>query len=149
MITILANLPPPRTERLSVLNILAGAAPHHSSKAVRALCRTDPFWPIGLRKSVRAYAGVRSSPAGERVRSFTIIMTAPNELCARFHNRMPAILQPAAWQAWLGEEPAELPQIKAPLGPYPAEDIVCWPVSPRIGNARNNDPGLVEPVVLN
>jgi putative SOS response-associated peptidase YedK len=83
------------------------------------------------------------------VRSFTIIMTAPNELCARFHNRMPAILQPAAWQAWLGEEPAELPQIKAPLGPYPAEDMVCWPVSARVGNVKNDDPGLVEPIVLN
>src|SRR5437016_6467565 len=32
------------------------------------------------------------SPAGERIRSFTIITTQPNELCAELHNRMPAVL---------------------------------------------------------
>jgi putative SOS response-associated peptidase YedK len=35
------------------------------------------------------------SPAGERIRSFTIITTRPNELCAELHNRMPAVLKPA------------------------------------------------------
>jgi putative SOS response-associated peptidase YedK len=34
------------------------------------------------------------SPAGERIRSFTIITTPPNELCAELHNRMPAVLKP-------------------------------------------------------
>jgi hypothetical protein len=61
---------------------------------------------------------------------------------------MPAILKPVAWPAWLGEEPAELPQIKALLGPYPAEDMVCWPVSARVGNVRNNDPRPIEPISL-
>jgi hypothetical protein len=32
------------------------------------------------------------SPAGEWVRSFAIVTTAPNELCAELHNRMPAVL---------------------------------------------------------
>jgi hypothetical protein len=32
------------------------------------------------------------SPAGERIRSFTIITTQPNELCAELYNRMPAVL---------------------------------------------------------
>jgi putative SOS response-associated peptidase YedK len=44
---------------------------------------------------------------GERVRSFAIVTTEPNELCARLHNRMPAVLAPEAWPAWLGEEPAD------------------------------------------
>jgi putative SOS response-associated peptidase YedK len=47
------------------------------------------------------------SPAGEWVRSFAIITTAPNELCAEIHNRMPVVLKPAAWPAWLEEEPGE------------------------------------------
>jgi hypothetical protein len=38
---------------------------------------------------------------------------------------------------------------RAPLlAPYPSEDMVCWPVSARVGNVKNNDPSLVEPVVL-
>jgi hypothetical protein len=79
------------------------------------------------------------SPAGEWMRSFAIITTTPNELCAEIHNRMPVILKPEAWPAWLGEKPAEVPQLKALLAPYPSEDMICWPVSARVGNVRNND----------
>jgi putative SOS response-associated peptidase YedK len=46
------------------------------------------------------------SPAGERVLSFAIITTTPNELCAELHNRMPVILSPEVWPVWLGEDPA-------------------------------------------
>src|SRR5712664_2540849 len=74
------------------------------------------------------------SPAGERIRSFAIVTTTPNELCAELHNRMPVILAPAAWPMWLGEEPAELPQLKALLAPYPSDEMVAWPVSTRVGN---------------
>jgi putative SOS response-associated peptidase YedK len=86
------------------------------------------------------------SPAGERVRSFAIITTTPNELCAQLHNRMPVVLQPSAWPAWLGEEPADAPLLKALFTPYPSEEMVAWPVSPRVGNVKNNDPSLIEPI---
>jgi putative SOS response-associated peptidase YedK len=89
------------------------------------------------------------SAACEWVRSFAIITTTPNELCAELHNRMPVVLNPAAWPAWLGEEPADAPQLKALLAPYPSEDMVAWPVSPRVGNVKNNDPSLIERVAVN
>jgi hypothetical protein len=25
--------------------------------------------------------------------------------------------------------------------------MICWPVSPRVGNVRNNDASLIEPLV--
>jgi hypothetical protein len=25
--------------------------------------------------------------------------------------------------------------------------MTCWPVSPRVGNVKNNDPSLIEPVI--
>jgi hypothetical protein len=31
---------------------------------------------------------------------------------------------------------------------YPSNDMICWPVSPRVGNVRNNDPSLIEPIVF-
>jgi putative SOS response-associated peptidase YedK len=71
----------------------------------------------------------------------------PNALCAEIHNRMPVILPPEAWPAWLGEEPAEADQVKALLAPYPAEGMTMWPVSTRVGNVKNNDPSLIEPIV--
>ena len=31
-------------------------------------------------------------------------------------------------------------QLKALVAPYPAEEMVCWLVGPRVGNVKNNDP---------
>jgi putative SOS response-associated peptidase YedK len=111
--------------------------------------RKQPY-AIGLAGGgLMAMAGLWESwnaPGGERVRSFTIITTVPNTLCAELHNRMPVVLKPTAWPVWLGEEPAELPRLKALLAPYPSDEMVCWPVSARVGNVRNNDPSLIEPV---
>jgi putative SOS response-associated peptidase YedK len=86
------------------------------------------------------------SPAGEHVRSFTIITTRPNELCAELHNRMPVVLKPETWPVWLGEPPADVPQLKALLAPCPPDDMICWLVSARVGNVKNNDPSLIEPI---
>jgi putative SOS response-associated peptidase YedK len=32
------------------------------------------------------------------------------------------------------------------LVPDPAAGMTCWPVSKRVGNVKNNDPRLIEPV---
>jgi putative SOS response-associated peptidase YedK len=101
-------------------------------------------------RSIMTLAGLWEtwrSPAGELVRSFAIVTTVPNALCGEIHNRMPVILKPAAWPAWLGEEPADPPRLSALLAPYPAEELIAWPVGARVGNVRNNDPGLIGPLV--
>ena len=86
------------------------------------------------------------SPAGERIRSFAIVTTEPNELCAQLHNRMPVVLKPTAWPAWLGEEPADEARLKSLLALSPSDDMVCRPVSARVGNVKNTDPSLIEPL---
>jgi putative SOS response-associated peptidase YedK len=82
------------------------------------------------------------------VRSFTNITTTPNDLCAELHNRMPVVLGRQVWPEWLGEEPADLPRLKALLAPYLSEEMTCWPVSTRVGSVKNNDPSLIEPVAI-
>jgi putative SOS response-associated peptidase YedK len=57
------------------------------------------------------------APAGEWVRSFAIVTTTPNELCAELHNRMPVVLKPETWPVWLGEEPVDARQLKTMLAP--------------------------------
>ena len=52
------------------------------------------------------------SPARERVRSFAIVTTTPNALCAEIHSRMPVTLKPETWPAWLGAEAADVPHLK-------------------------------------
>ena len=74
------------------------------------------------------------------MRSFAIITTTSNELCAELHDRIPVVLSRDAWPEWLGEEPADPARLKALLAPYPAEEMTCWPVSTRLGNVKNNDP---------
>ena len=32
--------------------------------------------------------------------------------------------------------------------PMPAEEMTCWPVSTRVGNVKDNDPSLIDPVAL-
>jgi putative SOS response-associated peptidase YedK len=86
------------------------------------------------------------SPAGEWVRSFAIITTTPNDLCAELHNRMPVVLKPETWAVWLGEQPSGASTLKALLAPFPSEGMTCWPVSARVGNVRNNNASLIEPI---
>jgi putative SOS response-associated peptidase YedK len=110
-------------------------------------------YAIGLKGGgLMALAGLweswHSKPSGERVRSFAIITTEPNELCAQLHNRMPVVLAPEAWPQWLGEEPADDGQLKSLLAPYPSGGMICWPVSQRVGSVKNNDPSLIEPIAV-
>jgi len=88
------------------------------------------------------------SPAGEWVRSFAIITTRPNELCGEIHNRMPVILKPETWPAWLGEEPVDGGRLKGMLRPYPSDEMTCWPVSQRVNSVKNNDASLIEPISI-
>jgi len=82
----------------------------------------QPYAIALVHRGLMALAGLWEnwrSPAGEWIRSFAIVTTAPNELCAELHNRMPVVLAPETWPAWLGEEPVDAPQLKALLAPLP------------------------------
>jgi len=103
----------------------------------------QPYAIALANRGIMALAGLWEnwkSSAGEWLRSFAIITTEPNELCGQLHNRMRVVLAPEAWPAWLGEEPADEAQLKSLLVPYPSDGMVCWPVSQRVGNVKNNDP---------
>jgi putative SOS response-associated peptidase YedK len=101
-----------------------------------------PFAMAGL------WENWKEPQSGETVRTFTIITGEPNELVAPIHNRMPVILPPSHWRAWLGEEPVPAEELPALLQPYPAERMRAYPVNVRVGNVRNNDAALIEPVAL-
>jgi putative SOS response-associated peptidase YedK len=89
------------------------------------------------------------SPAGERIRSFTIATTTPNEFCAELHNRMPVVLKPEAWPAWLGEEPATVPHLKALLAPYPSDGMICCPSARASATSRTTIPASSSQSVSN
>jgi putative SOS response-associated peptidase YedK len=86
------------------------------------------------------------APDKTELRSFAIVTTAANSLLGRIHDRMPVLLPPADWPAWLGEGPASPEALKAMLKPAPSEGMTMWPVDKRVGNVRNDTPDLWDPI---
>jgi putative SOS response-associated peptidase YedK len=101
-------------------------------------------------RSLFGFAGLwerwTDKASGEVVRSFTIITTTPNEVCAPIHDRMPVIVDPANYGRWLGEEPADPVRLLSLLKPFPAEQMEAYPVGTAVGNVRNDEPGLLTPI---
>ena len=56
---------------------------------------------------------------------------------------MPVILKPSEYDRWLTRDEAERPPVDL-LRPYDAEEMTAYPVDPRVGNVRNNEPSLCE-----
>jgi putative SOS response-associated peptidase YedK len=95
-----------------------------------------------------AFAGLWTArtdqETGEILESCTIITTAPNELVAPVHDRMPVILPTDAEAVWLDPSiPKE--HALSLLEPYPAELMVALPASTRVNSVRNDDSGLLLP----
>jgi putative SOS response-associated peptidase YedK len=103
-----------------------------------------PYW-IGF-KDRRPFglAGVwenwQDPTSGERVESFAVITTAANSLIAPIHRRMPAIIDAAHFDLWLGASspPPEL------MRPYPAHSMDARLVDTGFGNPACDDPRCLE-----
>jgi putative SOS response-associated peptidase YedK len=78
------------------------------------------------------------------VRTFTILTTQPNELVAPVHERMPMILSPESYDRWLATEhdPTDL------IRPFPADQMITWPVSTRVNTSKNDDAAILDRVQL-
>ncbi len=96
-----------------------------------------------------AFAGLWESWKGDgegEIRSCTILTTEANDLVGEVHARMPVILPPETHDLWLDPAVREAEQLLSLLVPYPTEDMEAYPVSRRVNNPSNNEPGCVESV---
>ncbi len=84
------------------------------------------------------------APDGSILRSFTILTTEAVPELAPLHERMPVILPPESWDAWLGEAPADEAALLALLKPYPRRGLAVWPVGGRVGRVSEDDAGLLQ-----
>lgn len=81
------------------------------------------------------------SPDGEVLQTYTIVTTDANADVRALHDRMPAIVLPEHYDAWLsGPDPSAL------LAPVAAGTLMAEPVSTRVNNVRNDDASLVAPI---
>ena len=84
-----------------------------------------------------------SQPGENSLLTFAMVTVPPNALIGTITERMPALLPQSDWPKWLGEEPAEIDELKALLRPYEgALDMVpsgAPPPPPRPGPKRRDD----------
>lgn len=81
--------------------------------------------------------------AEEPLHSFTICTTTANEMVAEVHDRMPVILPPQHWHQWLNPETSS-EDLQALLAPLSADQMQCYRVTPKMNNARFEDPSAIQ-----
>ena len=97
-----------------------------------------------------SFAGLWSdwrNPQGELQLSFAIVTRAASPTMGVVHHRMPVVLPPAAWDAWLADWPADhaaarlLDHVAGSVG-----EFEYYPVSRYVNAPRNQGERCIEPV---
>jgi putative SOS response-associated peptidase YedK len=78
------------------------------------------------------------------IETFTIITGEPNSLTSQIHDRMPVILDPVDYGAWLTASNPSIPQ--AMLQPFPAQLMAAFPISTKVNSVKNDTPDVIEPL---
>ncbi len=93
-----------------------------------------------------ALAGIWSPIHGERPTA-AIMTTAPNELVASVHDRMPVVLDQDAVEVWLDPD-ADPGHLRSLLVPAPPASLRMWPVSTAVNRVASDGPELLRPIAL-
>ncbi len=116
----------------------------------------QPFFIRPQDGSVLAMAGLyeiwrdptRDDDDPQRFRwTCTVITTQAEDSLGHIHDRMPMMVEPDRWSAWLDPTAPQgsLLDLLAPAAPGGLE---AYPVSTLVSNVRNNGPELVDPLPL-
>lgn len=96
-----------------------------------------------------AFAGLWESWRGQDdavLESCTLLTTEPNDLMRALHNRMPVILPEQDYALWLDPQVQQVERLQPLLQPYPAQEMIAYPVSRRVNSPANDDPLCIEPL---
>jgi putative SOS response-associated peptidase YedK len=89
-----------------------------------------------------AFAGIWErwkDPAGEWIKSCSILTTNPNAVTSAVHDRMPVIIDPDSYDLWLDPGMNSAEAASEMLKPYDARMMRCYPVSDRVNHVANDD----------
>jgi putative SOS response-associated peptidase YedK len=118
----------------------------------RAGGRKQPFFFRMRDERPFGFAGLWERWEGEGgkvINSCAILTTEANEVLRPVHDRMPVILHPDDYELWLGAEARELGLVKEMLRPYPAGEMVGYPVGWGVNSPSNQGAGLLERAAVN
>jgi putative SOS response-associated peptidase YedK len=114
-----------------------------------AKAKPQPIYMHPASRRLFAFPGLwawhRDDRDGAETLSFTIITGKPNELVRPIHDRMPLVLDPGAYAAWL--DPAvDGPAAHKLLGTPPADGWIAEPVATIVNSATRDEPACIEPL---
>ncbi len=108
----------------------------------------QPYWIAPHDGGLLGIAGLWErwvAPDGARLESCALLTTAANARVAELHDRMPAILAPHDYAAWL--DPArEIAALAALLAPLAPDALFARPVGTRVNRIENDDAACLEAV---
>jgi putative SOS response-associated peptidase YedK len=96
-----------------------------------------------------AFAGLWESwegPDHAVIDSCTIITTTAGKLIRPIHERMPVILAPDAYEAWLDTAVENMDTITSLLVPFSSKEMEAYPVNTTVNKATHDDPECIEPL---
>ncbi|MBN2130541.1 MAG: SOS response-associated peptidase, partial [Sedimentisphaerales bacterium] len=98
--------------------------------------------PFGFAGLWESWEGAAEGP----LETCTILTTEANSLIAPLHDRMPVILPPDAYEAWLDSAVADPGRLAPLLRPYAGDEMAAYPVSPYVNSPAHEGEKCVEPV---
>lgn len=110
--------------------------------------RKQPYY-IHPANGLFAFAGLLSAwkaPDDQTIVSTCIITTGPNAVMEPIHDRMPVILRPDQFDAWLDPSNRDAEALKAMIQPCAPGGMNAYAVSPKINSGRIEGPECIEPL---
>lgn len=77
--------------------------------------------------------------------TYAIVTTEAEPGLDRIHDRMPMVLPPGRWDAWLSPGVDNVDAVRELLAPVSPGRFAAYPVSRRVGNVANTGPSLLTP----
>jgi putative SOS response-associated peptidase YedK len=98
--------------------------------------------PMGIGGLLECWHGYETE-----IRTFTILTTSANLLMADISDRMPVIIRPEDYAAWLDTKLTDILKIQAMVKPYPERLMEAYPISRNINDPQRDSPDLIAPVM--
>jgi len=98
-----------------------------------------------------AFAGLYEcwqDPQGGEIDTVTILTCPANPTVAELHDRMPVVLEPEHFEAWLDVKAVKAEEALAMLGPTADDLFEAVEMHPKINDSRSDEPGIQEPLQL-
>jgi len=108
-----------------------------------------PFFVRATSGGPLAFAGlweIWMGPNGEELETAAIVTTRANRTLGPIHDRMPVVIAPDAFEAWLNCRDDDPRTAATLIAPAPDEALEAYEISPTVNHAVNDSPDLIAPV---